>query len=153
VYELFKFLHIFSMFVAVTLMFAPDIVFYRAARAQDVRAMRRIGSVSRLVVGAGIVVFFAGVGFGFLTAFSGGFDLTAPWLVAAYVQIGLIILLGAAVENPHFIKIAAAAERSGDSFSPELKRLVGSPIKYLGWVSAALYAGVIYTMVAKPFGT
>lgn len=46
VYELFKFLHILSMFVAVTLMFAPDIVLFRAARAQDVRAMRRIGSVS-----------------------------------------------------------------------------------------------------------
>jgi len=24
---------------------------------------------------------------------------------------------------------------------------------YLGWLSALLYGGVIYTMVAKPFGT
>jgi uncharacterized membrane protein SirB2 len=152
-FELFKFLHIFSMFVAVTLLFSPDILFYRAARARDVATMRRIGSLGKLVVNAGILLFFTGLGLGFLTALVGNFDITAPWLVTAYVLVGLIIILGAAVENPHFIKISAAAERSGERFSPELERLVGSPIKYLGWVSVALYGAVIYTMVAKPFGS
>jgi uncharacterized membrane protein SirB2 len=152
VFEVLKFLHILSMFVAVTLLFSPDLLFYRAAGARDVTTLRRIGSLSKRVVNAGIVVFFVGVGFGVLTAIAGGLDLTAPWLIAAYVQIALIIVLGAAVENPHFTRIAVAAERSGDTFSPELERLVRSPIKYLGWLSALLYGGVIYTMVAKPFG-
>jgi uncharacterized membrane protein SirB2 len=153
VFELFKFLHIFSMFVALTLMFSPDILFFRAAAARDVATLRRIGSLSRRIVNTGILIFFAGVAFGFLTAFTGRFDITAPWLIAAYVQVVLIIVLGAGVENPHFLRIAAAADRSGDEFSPELERLVRSPIMYVGWLSALLYGGVIYTMVAKPFGT
>lgn len=152
-FELFKFLHIFSMFIAVTLLFSPDLLFYRAAAARDVATLRRIGSLSKRIVNTGILLFFAGLGLGFLTALTGHFDLTAPWLIAAYVQVALIIVLGAAVENPHFIRIAATANRSGNEFSPELERLVRSPIKYLGWVSVLLYGGVIYTMVAKPFGT
>lgn len=150
-YELLKFLHIFAMFLAVTLLFSPDIVFYRAAAARDVHTMRRVGSLSKIVVNAGIILFFVGLGLGFLTALTGGFDLTAPWLITAYVLVALIIALGAIVENPHYLKISAAAERSGEQFSEELERLVRSPLKQLGWVSAALYGAVIYTMVTKPF--
>ena len=150
-YELLKFLHILSMFLAVTLLFSPDIVFYRAAAARDVHTMRRVGNLSRMVVNAGIILFFVGLAFGFLTALTGGFDLTAPWLVMAYVLVALIIVLGAAIENPHYIKVSAAAERSGEQFSEELERLVRSPLKHLGWLSAALYGGIIYTMVTKPF--
>lgn len=150
-YELLKFLHILSMFLAVTLLFSPDIVFYRAAAARDVHTMRRVGSLSRMVVNAGIILFFVGLAFGFLTALTGGFDLTAPWLIMAYVLVALIIVLGAAIENPHYIKVSAAAERSGEQFSEELERLVRSPLKHLGWLSAALYGGIIYTMVTKPF--
>jgi uncharacterized membrane protein len=150
-FALFKFLHIFAMFTAVTLMFSPDIMFYRAAAAGDVRTMRRIGSLSKLSVGIGIVFFFVGIGFGLLASVVGPFSLTEGWLIAAYILVATIIALGAGVENPHYMRVAAAAEKSGDEPSEELQRLVRSPIKHLGWLSAAMYAAVIYVMVAKPF--
>jgi uncharacterized membrane protein SirB2 len=148
---IWKFLHIFAMFAAVTLMFSPDIMFYKAASAGDVPTMRRIGALSKVSVNVGIALFFAGIGFGFLTALTGEFDLTAPWLITAYLIVVALIVLGAGVENPHFLKISAAAERSGEEPSEELQRLIQSPVKHLGWVSAALYGAVIYVMVAKPF--
>jgi uncharacterized membrane protein SirB2 len=151
VFVTLKFLHILSMFVATTLLFAPDLIFYRAARARDVDALRRIGAVSKAVVNTGIVTFFVGMGFGFLAALTGGFYLTAPWLITAYIIVVVLILLGAVVESPHFTRIAQAAERSGERFSPELERLVESPIRHLTWLSVVLYGAVIYTMVAKPF--
>jgi uncharacterized membrane protein len=151
VFGALKFFHIFSMFVATTLLFAPDLIFYRAAAAGDVAALRRIGAVSKLVVTTGIVTFFVGLGFGFLAALTGGFDLTAPWLITAYILVGVIILLGAAIESPHLTRIAEAAERSGDRFSPELERLVRSPRRHVNWLSVVLYGAVIYTMVTKPF--
>ncbi len=146
-----KWLHILSMFVALTLLWAPDVLFWRAARSGDVGTMRGIGLLSKAVVNVGIVLFFVGMGFGIATALVGPFDLTAGWLLTAYGLVAVIIVLGAAVENPHYLKISAAAERSGEQPSEELQALLRSPIKYLSWVSVGLYAAVIYVMVVKPF--
>ncbi len=145
-----KWLHILSMFFAVTLLFAPDTLFWRAARAGDVATMRGIGSVSKRVVNLGIVIFFVGLGFGFATALVGGFDLTAGWLLTAYGLVAVIIFLGAAIENPHYTKVSAAAERSGDEPSAELRSLLASPKRYWLLVSGALYVAVIFDMVVKP---
>lgn len=147
-----KWLHILSMFVSVTLLWAPDVLFWRAARSGDVATMRGIGAVSKTVVNVGIALFFVGIGFGIATAVVGPFDLTEGWLLTAYGLVALLIVLGAAIENPHYLRMSAAAERSGDEPSEELRALLRSPIKYLSWVSVALYAAVIYVMVAKPFG-
>jgi uncharacterized membrane protein len=148
-----KWLHIAAMFAAVTLLFAPDIVFYRAAASRDVTAMRRIGPLSKAVVLTGVVLFFVGLGLGVAAAVVGPFDLTDPWLIAAYALVAAIIFLGAVIEQPHLNRLADAAERSGEEPSAELERLIRSPVRYLSLVSAALYVTVIYVMVAKPFGT
>jgi hypothetical protein len=147
-----KFLHIVSMFAAVTLLFALDIIFFRVAESGDVRAMRRIGRSSQRVVTIGVITFFVAVGFGFATAITGDLDLTAPWLLIAYGLVAVIIFLGGAIESPYLSRIGKAAEDSPeDAPSPELAALLASPLRHLTYVSALLYAAVIFDMVVKPF--
>ncbi len=146
-----KWLHILSMFASVTLLFVPDIVLWRASAAGDVATIRRIGPLTKGALNVGITMFFVGVGFGLLTVWQGGFDFFSPWLITAYVLVAILIVLGAAIESPHLERIGAAAERSGGEPSAELRALLRSPIRYVSWVSVALYAAVIYVMVSKPF--
>ena len=146
-----KFLHIVSMFAAVTLLFSHDVVFFRAARSGDVHTLRRIASQAKGVINIGIAVFFLGIGFGLVTALVGGIPLTAPWLLTAYGIVVVMIVLGLLVETPYQDRLAEAAERSGEEPSEELRSLLASPKRYWLLVSGALYVAVIFDMVVKPF--
>ena len=148
---IWKFLHIVSMFTAVTLLFAHDIVFFRAARSGDVGALRRIAGQAQGVINIGIAAFFLGLGFGVVTALVGGISLKAPWLLTAYGIVVVMIALGLFVETPYQDRLAQAAERSGDEPSEELRALLASPKRYWSLVSGALYVAVIFDMVVKPF--
>lgn len=150
--QYWKFLHILSMFAGVTLLFGTDALFHRAAGARDITALRKLVAWSGPLVAAGIVLVLAGIGFGFATAIVGPFDLTQGWLIAAYVLVGAIIVLGFAVETPYQNRIGRALEATrGETPSPELDALLRSPIRHVSWVSAALYGAVIFVMVVKPF--
>lgn len=151
-FTLLKFAHILFVFSGITLLFAYDVVFSRVAKVRDVRALRRVGAQATPVVNTGVAVFLAGVGFGLLAAWIGPFDLTAGWLIAAYVLVGVLAVLGFAVETPYFEKIVAEVQAGPeDRPSEALERLLRSPRRHVTWVSAALYAAIVFVMVAKPF--
>ena len=149
---IWKFLHIVSIFTSVTLLFAYDIVMHRSAARGDAATVRAVGKLRPLVENTGIAIFFVGVGFGFVTAIVGQFDLTQGWLITAYVLIAILVVIGAGPESAWLKQLTEAAERTGDDgSSPEFTARVHDPRRHLSWVSGFLYAAVIYVMVTKPF--
>jgi hypothetical protein len=149
----FKFLHIVLMFSAVTLFIGGEVIFAGVARSGDVRAMKRVGAVTRKADSVGLASLVLGVGAGFLTATTGHFDLTARWLIIAYVLVGIIFAVGLFVFTPRFERIMKAAEASPDDApSPELARLLDPRTERLVMVvDVALWASMIFIMVRKPF--
>jgi hypothetical protein len=148
-----KFLHIASMFAAVTLLFATDLLFYRAMRRGDIAGLRSIARHGHAVTNVGVGLAVLGIIFGFATALTGGFDLLAPWLLIAYVLVVALVILGAAVEGPFIERVGRAAEASeGGTASEELHRLLADRRGEVALaLSAVLYVAVIYVMVVKPF--
>jgi hypothetical protein len=117
--------------------------------------MHRMVAGKRPVIGAAI--FLVGIGFGLLTAATGGLDFFEGWLIAAYIlvvvllglsalpviQKGLVGIFGMAVE-------AEAGQRPSEDVTVEMaKRRRG-----VGLVVAAnriLFGLIILDMVLKPF--
>ena len=149
----FKFLHIVLMFSAVTLFIGGEVIFAGVARSGDVRAMKRVGAVTRKADSVGLASLILGVGAGFLTATTGQFDLTARWLILAYVLVAIIFAVGLLVFTPRFERIMKAAEASpADAPSQELARLIDPRTERLVMVvDVALWASMIFVMVRKPF--
>ncbi len=149
---MWKFLHIASMFTSVTLLFAYDIVLHRSAARGDVATVRAVGKLKPLVENSGVAMFLVGIALGIITALVGPFDLTQGWLITAYVLIALILIIGGGPESAWLRQLIQAADQDGgDGRSQEFAARVKDPRRHLSWVSAFLYAAVIYVMVVKPF--
>ncbi len=149
---IWKFLHIASMFTAVTALFAYDVVIHRSAARGDASTVSAVGKLKPLVENTGVVMFLLGIVFGLITAIVGPFDLTQGWLITAYVLVAIILVIGGGPESAWLKQLIQAADRSGgDGQSPEFTERVHDPRRHLTWVSAFLYAAVIYVMVVKPF--
>ena len=142
-----KTLHILSMFFGVSLLFAYEVVFHRAAHRGNREAIAALAQQRALVDNVGIGAVMAGLVFGLLTAWTGGFDLTAPWLIIAYVLVLLIIVVGAGPETAYAKRLAAAVAGGPEEF--EAARRDGR--RNLAWLSGLLYGLVIVDMVVKPF--
>jgi hypothetical protein len=148
-----KFLHIASMFAAVSIFVGQGMLSGLVARSGDVHALRRVLSIEDRFAPVGGGIFLLGIVFGFITAISGDLDLTATWLVIGYVLAATIFVTGFAYHMPYATKLKAAAEASpDDGASNELRALVDAPSGR--WVNAfdgVVWLALIYVMVAKPF--
>jgi uncharacterized membrane protein len=151
---IFKYLHILTMFTAVTLMFGGEVLFHLLRRTDDVRSLRRFVAVVDPVFRIGVGLLTLGVVFGLLAAVTIGWNLAAGWLVLAYVLIALIYLVGFGIGVPYFGRVRAAFRDLPDdegASTPALRRVLDDRRGTFGLVaSVVLYAAIIYVMVAKP---
>jgi uncharacterized membrane protein len=148
----FKFLHIVTMFAAVTLVFGSIVFADLIARRGDAATYLRLDAIVQRtdLVGGGL--FLAGIVFGFATALTGGFDLTASWLLLAYVLVAAIFVEGILITLPRYNHIRQVA-MNGDpaTAGAEIARLVRAPAHVaLVVIVALLWLSVIYVMVFKP---
>lgn len=148
-----KFLHIASMFVAVSIFVGQGMLSGAVARSGDVRAIRRVLAAEDRFAPIGGGVFLLGVVFGFVTAIVGNFDLTQTWLVIGYVLAALILLTAFVYHIPTATKLKALADASPDDEpSAELRAFVDAPIgRVVNVIDGVLWLALIYVMVAKPF--
>jgi uncharacterized membrane protein SirB2 len=147
-----KFLHILTMFATVTLFVGGEVILTAVARTRDVGALRRVAAITKRTDGIGILLFLMGVALGILTAVTGQFDLTAPWLIIAYVLVAILIVTGIFYFTPQTKRLAEALDASGDRFSPELEQLLDPRRQMVVVVlDVALWSALIYLMVVKPF--
>jgi hypothetical protein len=149
---LFKFLHIASMFAAVTLVFGSIVFLDLLARRADAVAYLRLDALVKRtdVIGAGL--FLMGLVFGFATALTGAFDLTASWLILAYVLVAGIFVEGIFITIPRYNHIREVATNSDPALAGDaIARLVRRPLHVaLVTIVAVLWLGVVYVMVVKP---
>ncbi len=150
-----KFAHIAFLFASFALVWATDLLFFQAARRGDLRSLASIARYGRRLIPLGIAAFFIGIGFGFLNAIVGGFDLLAPWLLLAYGMVVVMFILGLFIETPIFERMAKRAEEESDAGasepSPELGAMLADrrPLVLIS-ISMLLWIGLIYVMVMKP---
>jgi len=148
-----KFLHIATMFTAVALSLGPAVLIRFVARNRNARSIQAVAegtfSLSRFIG----PIFGLGLIFGLITAFVGGFNFLAPWLVLAYVLFAVGIIVGAGGEGPWTAEVArVAAENTEPTAGPALVAVLTSArANFLFWAFALILAALIFDMVVKPF--
>ena len=149
---IFKFLHIASMFAAVTLIFGSIVFMDLLARRGDAATYLRLDGLAQRTDMLAVGLFLMGLVFGFATALTGEFDLTASWLILAYVLVAVIFVEGLFITIPRYNHIRKVATDSDPAFAGEaIARLVRSPGHVaLVTMVAILWLGVVYVMVVKP---
>ncbi len=152
---LWKTLHVLSMVTMVTVFIGAEIFYASAIRRRDMRALAWI---QRTVEGAGagwigMGALAAGIGFGLLTAATGGFDFTAGWLIVAYVLVAAFLVNAALIGS----KIVATAKQAMEAEASErpLEEVTGSlsansGLLFVG-INVVLFAAIIIDMVTRPF--
>lgn len=150
---IWQFLHIASMFGAVSLFVGQGMLSAGIARTGDVRAIRRTLAVEARFGPVGGALFLLGIVFGFVTALTSGWDLTAPWLLIAYVLAAVVLATGIAFHGPRGRKLQALAEASPENEPSEaLRALIDAPsARVVSVLDGLLWLALIYVMVAKPF--
>ena len=147
-----KFLHIASMFAAVTLIFGSIVFLDLLARRGDAIAYLRLDALVKRTDTVAIGLFLMGLVFGFATALTGAFDLTAGWLILAYVLVAAIFVEGIFITIPHYNHVREVATNTDPAVAGDaIARLVrDSRHVALVLVVTLLWLGVIYVMVVKP---
>jgi hypothetical protein len=149
---LFKFLHVFTMFVAVASAVVPEVVLHQVARSNSVPATRVVADYAARIGKLLPVFFIGGAIFGLIAAATGQLDFFKPWLIAAYVVFVIAMVTGATVTGPWAGRMAAAAAASPDNAaSPELTATIHEGRALVA--SAILLSSIviiIFLMVVKP---
>src|SRR5688572_33508903 len=109
-----KFLHIASMFVAVSIFVGQGMLSGAVARSGDVPALRGVLATEDRFAPIGGAMFILGIVFGFLTAITGDFDLTQTWLLIGYALALFILVNGVTYHRSQAEKLKAAAAASPD---------------------------------------
>jgi hypothetical protein len=143
----FKVIHVVAMFSVVTLWLGGWIFWDLVARRGDRQALRTVDSVTQFTGGIGFVLFIVGVVAGFATALTGQIDLTAPWLLIAY----MIVLSDFVVlrwSGTHVARVRAAQNDE----TADLRAVASSPRGTLTFaVLAAFWVLLVVDMIVKPF--
>ena len=144
-----KFLHVALMFMGAALAIGPATLLYLLARSGDSAAIgrafklaERIFQISTACYGLGIVV-------GVAAAMVGTLDLTASWLITAYVLVALLGVHGTLFDR--WTKTVAArmnASGANKSDHVEALRRDRAPLYLLG-AMAVLVVAIVYVMVTK----
>jgi hypothetical protein len=154
---IFKALHVLFMVGAVAFLIAEATLFARAVWRGDVRALAGLRRLAgrRPIIGASL--FLVGIGFGVLTAATGGFDFFAGWLIVAYVLvIATLVISGLPVVQKGFLGLidkaveADAGQRPMDEVVAEMANFRGT-FAAVVTANAVLFAAIILDMVLKPF--
>jgi hypothetical protein len=135
------------MFMATALAVGPFVVLYLVARSGDLGSIRRAFSFSTTIGRVGGAMYGLGILSGIAAALTGAIDLTAKWLLTAYVLVALLGVNGLLAER-WMGRVHAAAEAGG---SHEVERLVRarSAVALLT-VMVVVTLAIIFVMVAKP---
>ena len=149
---LLLFLHVSTIFTAMTVAYGPLIVLRVVYSTHQVAAIRtvlpvvmRIGPLLPLLFGLGGL-------FGLSTAIAFGYDLLAPWLVIAYVLFAIMFFIGVTENRTWPMRLAKTLETAPDGpVTPEIVELfMSSRALVITAIDVAVVFGLIFDMVVKP---
>jgi len=153
---IFKALHILSMFTAVTAIVGMEMFIALAIWRRDVHGLATIFRMTRRPspINIGILFLFAGIGFGLLTAATGGLDFFAGWLLAAYVLVAALILANVSPPKRRVRQVAEDAVDADEGRRPVeevVHHMATVPVTVYIGINLVLFAAIIADMVLKPF--
>jgi Predicted integral membrane protein (DUF2269) len=148
-----KFLHIGSMFMAVGVSVGLEIMAHRVANTGDVRAIRTFFAQAEPVGTTIPILFMTGLAFGLLAAWTGAFNMLAPWLLMAYALFALTLALHMTVGARWFGGMGRLSAGAPDGApTGELATLIHDPAaRALQWYTLAMVITFVFIMVVKPF--
>jgi hypothetical protein len=116
-------------------------------------AMRRVLAAESRFGPIGGILFILGIIFGFVTAVTGSFDLTASWLLIAYGLVVLVLATGIAFHGPRARRLQTlAAESPEEEPSEALRMLIRAPsARVISAIDGLMWLALVYVMVVKPF--
>src|SRR5688500_1431894 len=137
------------MFMGAALAIGPATLLYLLARSGDPAAIGRTFKLAERVFQLSTVCYGLGIIAGFVAALAGTIDLTASWLITAYVLVALLGVHGTLFDR-WTKKVAASVGSTGADDPKELERLRRdrTPL-YLLVAMAVLVVGIVYVMVTK----
>ena len=153
IFGLLLFGHISLMFAAVTISYAPTLLFLLALRSGRTEQLRAVTTAARPVVRLIPPTYGLAALFGLLTALQSGVNLLAPWLVISYVLFIVLTVIGAAIVGPHFERVGAIVGALPDGPLPPEARSAALAGGFL-WIELFDFAGIfliVFDMVVKPF--
>ena len=133
------------MFMGTALAIGPAVLLYLLVRSGDSAPATRTFTDAERVFQVSTVCYGLGILSGIAAALTGALDLTASWLVIAYVLVAL--LGGHGILFDRWTKRVSMRLASGDQ-TDQLRqdRLPG----YVVLAMAALVVAIVYVMVTKP---
>jgi uncharacterized membrane protein YbhN (UPF0104 family) len=146
-YSLFKFIHVGSMFLATAFAIGPAVLLYLVARSGSVETIRRTFSHTTLVFRVGAAFYGLGLVFGFVTALDGTISITAPWLIAAYLLILVLIAFNFTFER-WTRRVEEAVDQEPNPDRAEVLAARTPSYALAGMITATLL--IVFVMVVKP---
>ena len=149
-----KFLHIGFIFGGIALIYGTEILLHRIGRSGDSRAIRTAFAMAKPVATVGPAIFWIGVAFGFTAAVVNGYDLLAPWLLATYLLVAALLILGVTITVPWMNRVGALAAAAPDGPAPpELSAALHErSATVLMYVFILVDVAILALMVFKPGG-
>jgi hypothetical protein len=147
-----KFLHIAFIFGGITLVYGAEILLHRIGRSGDTRTIRTAFQMAKPVATVGPAIFWIGVAFGLTAAVVNGYNLLAPWLLAAYALVATLLVAGRTITVPWLNRVGTLAAAAPDGpASPELSAaLHDRSATVLVYVSLVVDVAIVALMVFKP---
>ena len=149
---LFKFLHIAFIFGAITLVYDTEFILHRIARSGDMGAIRTAFHITKPVGTVAPVIFLIGIAFGLTAGVVNGYNLLAPWLLATYVLVAVIMAAGLTITVPWMNRVGTLSAAAPDGApTAELEAALDDPrVSRLMWASIVVDVDVVALMVFKP---
>ena len=144
-----KFLHVALMFLGAGLAIGPAALLYLLARSGDPAAIGRTFKVAERVFQISTVCYGLGIVVGFAAALAGTLDLTASWLITAYVLVAVLGVHGILFDR-WTKRVAVSFGSNGARERDRLERLRRdrAPLYMLGAMTVLVVA-IVYVMVTK----
>jgi hypothetical protein len=149
---LLKFLHIAFIFSAITMVYGTEFILHRIARTGDTRAIRTAFQITKPVGTVAPVIISIGIAFGLTAGVVNGYNLLAPWLLATYVLVAVIMAAGLTITVPWMNRVGALSAAAPDGApTPELDAALHDPrVNGLMWASIVVDVIIVALMVFKP---
>jgi hypothetical protein len=148
VVSILKFLHVTAAFAAVSIQLGSDLLFQRVVGLGDPGAVVRLGQAIRRRRPLEGAIIEVAIVLGLITGFLGGFNLLAPWLLLAYLDVVVLTVIAFRWAAPAF---SAILEAAGAGDAAEMQARSQAPRRRWSLTAtAALFGALIFLMVVKP---
>jgi uncharacterized membrane protein len=142
---LLKFLHVTFMFIGTALAIGPAALLLLLARSGDAAAIRHAFRLTEPIFQISTASYGGGIVFGIAAAAAGALDLTAQWLLTAYI---LVAILG--IHGMLFDRWTKRVARTSGATLDVADGLTATTPLYLFVAMVVLVILIVYDMVTKP---